>query len=321
MSVLLDEYTNAALRGDRAGAAELATNFAGRDKSCLRVVTQLLAPSQRDVGVRWQRKECTVADEHSATFVTESVLSSLAVGLEAQEPSGTVVMACAEGELHSLPARMATELLTAGGWRVIHLGTAVPATTLRHYLTEIEADVVGVSATLAANLTGAARTVRVARQAGYSVICGGRAFDASGARARAIGAHGQPRDLTEPLILDEVLWGEPLAVDMDADWAHLENQRVEVVRNALSWLATGDFADRVRSATWLEQFTAELDDIVAVGAAAMLCGDRTIVQEHRTWLQERLTAVGTPVEVARHSFDAVAAVVDATVPGAAALFT
>ena len=127
MSVLLDEYTDAALRGDRAGAAELATDFAGREESCLRVVTQLLAPSQRDVGERWMHNECTVAEEHSATFVTESVLSSLVVGLEAQEPAGTVVMVCGEGEFHSLPARMATELLTAGGWRVIHLGAAMPA--------------------------------------------------------------------------------------------------------------------------------------------------------------------------------------------------
>ena len=320
MSVLLDEYTDAALRGDRAGAAELATDYAGRDESCLRVVTQLLAPSQRDVGERWMRGECTVAEEHSATFVTESVLSSLAVGLVAPEHAGTMVMVCAEGELHSLPTRMATELMITNGWRVIHLGSSMPVGKLRYYLAEVDADVVGVSVTMATNLTGAARTVRAARQAGYSVICGGQAFDSSGSRARSIGAHGQPGDMTQPLVLDDVLWGEPLAVNMDADWAHLEFQRREVVRDALSWLGTGDFADRVRSAAWLAEFTADLDDIVAAGAAAMLCGDRTIVLEQRTWLEERLTAVGTPVEVARHSFDAVAAVVDKRVPGASAIF-
>lgn len=320
MSVLLDEYTDAAVRGDRAGAAELAADFAGRDASCLRVVTQLLAPSQRDVGERWRRGECTVAEEHSATFVTESVLSSLAVGLETMEPAGTMVMVCAEGEMHSLPARMATELMIADGWKVIHLGSSMPAAKLRFYLAEIDVDLVGVSVTLATNLPGAARTVRAARQAGYSVICGGRAFDSSGSRARAIGAHGQPGDLAEPLVLDEVLWGEPLAVDMDADWAHLEFQRVDVVRDAVALLGTGDFADRVRSATWFEEFTADLDDIVAAGAAAMLCGDRTIVLEQRTWLEERLTSTGRPVEVAQRSFDAVAAVVDKRVPGASAFF-
>ncbi len=320
MSVLLDEYTDAALRGDRAGAAELATNFADRDASSLSVVTQLLAPSQRDVGERWLRNECTIAEEHSATFVTESVLSSLAVGLEPKEPAGTVVMVCGETEMHSLPARMATELLTAEGWRVIHLGSAMPVAKLRYYLAEIDADLVGLSVSLATNLPGAARTVRAARQAGYSVICGGQAFDSSGTRARAIGAHGQAGDLAEPLVLDEVFWGEPPATAMDADWARLESQRVEIVRDALSWLGTGDFADRVRSATWLAQFTADLDDLVAAGAAAMLCGDQTIVDEQRTWLEQRLTALGTPVEVVQNSFDALGAVVDKRVPGASELF-
>ena len=223
--------------------------------------------------------------------------------------------------MHSLPTRMATELLTADGWRVIHLGGAMPAGKLRYYLADLAADLVGVSVTLATNLTGAARTVHAARQAGCSVICGGRAFDSSGSRARSIGAHGQPGDLTEPLVLDEVLWGEPRAVNLDADWARLDFQRAQVVRAALSWLGTGDFADGVRSATWLAQFTADLDDIVAAGAAALLCDDRTIVLEQRTWLEERLTAVGTPVEVARRSFDAVAAVVDRRVPGASAVFS
>ena len=93
----------------------MAEDFAGRDASCLWVVTQLIAPSQREVGERWLRAECSVGDEHAATFVTESVLSSLAVGLEAGRPAGTLVMVCAEGEWRGLPARMATELLIAGG--------------------------------------------------------------------------------------------------------------------------------------------------------------------------------------------------------------
>ena len=93
-----------------------------------------------------------------------------------------------------------------------------------------------------------------------------------------------------------------------------------IVRNALAWLGAGDFADRVRSVTWLEQVTAELDDVVAVGAAAMLCDDPLIVTEHRTWLEERLSAIGTPIDVAERSFEAVAAVVDDVVPGASRLF-
>ena len=230
-----------------------------------------------------------------------------------------MVMVCGETEMHSLPARMATELLTAEGWRVIHLGSAMPVAKLRYYLAEIDADLVGLSVSLATNLPGAARTVRAARQAGYSVICGGQAFDSSGTRARAIGATDN-RATWPSRSCSTRCSGANRPRRMDADWARLESQRVEIVRDALSWLGTGDFADRVRSATWLAQFTADLDDLVAAGAAAMLCGDQTIVDEQRTWLEQRLTALGTPVEVVQNSFDALGAVVDKRVPGASELF-
>jgi methanogenic corrinoid protein MtbC1 len=320
MSVMLEEYTDAALRGDRSSAIALAADFAGRDRSCLRVVDQLLAPSQREVGRRWMHELCTVGDEHAATFVTDSVLSWLAVGIEARPSRGTLVMVCAENEWHALPARMATELLIAGGWRVVHLGPATPAGHLRSFLDEVEADVVGVSATTTANLTGAARSVRTARRLGYPVLCGGAAFDVAGRRARAIGAHGQPTDLGALRVLDDVTWGETSGPDFDGDWARLDVERVRVVRDAVSWLGAGDFADHVRSAAWLEKVTAELDGIVGVTASALLCEDPGIVAEHRTWLRARLTALGTPVEAADRSCAAIAAVVDHVVPGASALF-
>jgi methanogenic corrinoid protein MtbC1 len=318
---LLAEYTDAALRGDRATALALATDFAGRERWCLRVVDQLLAPSQHEVGMRWQQDRCTVGEEHAATFVTDSVLSSLAVGIEPSRTVGTIVMVCAEGEMHALPARMATELLIAGGWRVVHLGPATPAGQLRTFLAGVEADAVGVSATVTTNLTGAARTVRVARRLGYPVLCGGAAFDPSGRRARAIGAHGQPRGLGEPLALDDITWGDTAGPDMDGDWARLDVERVRVVRDAVAWLGAGDFADDVRSTSWFEQVTAELERIVSVGASALLCDDPGIVSAHRTWLGERLAAIGTPEDVADRSFEAVAAVIDRVVPGASALFS
>lgn len=318
--MLLAEYTDAALRGDRTTALALASDFAGREPSCLRVVDQLLAPSQQEVGLRWQHDQCTVGEEHAATFVTDSVLSSLAVGIEPRRPVGTLVMVCAEGEWHALPARMATELLIAGGWRVIHLGPATPAAQLWAFLTGVEADAVGVSATMTANLTGAARTVRVARRLGYPVLCGGAAFDATGRRARAIGAHGQPRGLSGRLVIDEVSWGETAAPDMDGDWARLDVERVRIVRDAVAWLGAGDFADEDRAASWLEPITVELERIVSVTASALLCDEADMVSEHRAWVRERLAAIGAPAGAADRSFDAVAAVVDRVVPGASTLF-
>lgn len=319
MTTQLEQYTDAALAGDRSAAASIAAEFAGADDSCERLVTELLAPSQRLVGDRWQHELCSVGAEHAATFVTESVLASLAVGNEPRIPAGTIVIVCAEGEWHALPARMASELLIADGWRVIHLGPATPAAQLRTYLAGVDADAVGVSATVAGNLTGAARTVRVARQLGFPVLCGGAAFDAAGRRARAIGASGQPRDLAAGLSLDDVVWGETALPDTDDDWAYIDFERVRIVRDALTWLGSSDFNQHDRASSWLEHVAAELDAIVSVVAAAVLCDDPSIVAEHRTWFSDRLESVGTPAGAAHRSFDAIAAVIDDIVPNTSSL--
>lgn len=316
---VVEEYTTAALAGDRAAAADIAAEFAGVDGSSRRVIHDLFAPSQRIIGERWQHQLCTVGQEHAATFVTESVLSSIAVGLEPAPTKGTLVMVCAEGEWHGLPARMATELLISDGWRVFHLGPSTPAPALRTYLAGIDADVVGVSVTLPANLTGAARTVRVARQLGFPVIAGGAAFTGHGHRARAIGANGLVADLEGDVDLGALNDDDTPLPDIEGDWARIEFDRVRIVRDALRRFGGGrdDVLDPSGSAaSWLEHLAAELDDIVVHVAAAMLCDDVTIIDEFHAWYDDRLAALGTPRAASAAAFAAVADAVEQLVPGA-----
>jgi methanogenic corrinoid protein MtbC1 len=317
--VLVEEYTDAALAGDRRRAAELALDYATTSPGVVPVVLDLLAPSQRLVGERWLDEECSVGAEHAATFVTENVLASLSVGLEPAEHRGTIVVVCAEGEWHGVPARMATELLIADGWRVVDLGPATPADQLRAYLAGVEADAVGVSVTMTGNLAGAARTVDVARRLGLPTVCGGAAFDAGGRRARAIGASGQCLDLTAGLDLDTTCREHPPPVDLDSEWAYLDFERDRVVRDALTLLtAPARRPGRRVDPSWAAHLAAELDDVLDVVVAAMLCGDPTIVDEHRDWLGRRALAAGRGDDPAQW-FDALAAVIDDVSTGAAGL--
>lgn len=82
----LDRYISAALSGARSRAAEIAAAEVvardGEHAPAVRLVGELLAPAQVQVGEMWLDRRCSVGDEHAATFVTESVLSSLTVGFE-----------------------------------------------------------------------------------------------------------------------------------------------------------------------------------------------------------------------------------------------
>lgn len=319
MQQVLDSYTRAALTGDRAGAAELAAGALRASDDPAHVITRLLAPSQVDVGNRWLERQCSVGAEHTATFVTESVLASVAVGLEPAVPVGRFIMVCAEGEWHGMPARMAAELLMLQGWRVTYLGPATPAAHLRAYLADAEADAVGVSCSLAANLPGAARTVRVARQLGFTVVVGGRAFGQSPRRARAIGADGWASTIAEGFDLDATVWSRTTEPDPDGEWALVDHERLEVTRRAMRWLVGNDRAGMLDTGGWLEHVVADVEDVIRHATAALLCNDQGVLADHRRWLGQLMVANSLPDDLATVCFESVADALGDVSPRAAAM--
>jgi methanogenic corrinoid protein MtbC1 len=316
---VIERYTDAAISGDRPNAAELASRMLRDLGEPEAVIRGLLVPSQVEVGNRWQERACGVGHEHAATFITESVLSSLSVGMEPQSSKGTLVMVCADGEWHSLPARMASELLMLQGWKVTFLGPATPAEHLRGYLADVDADAVGVSCTVAANLTGAARAVRVARHLGYTVVVGGAAFGNNSMRARAVGADGWVRDVADGFDLDRYVWPRVAEPDPDGDWARIDHDRLDLVRQAVRWISVNHPAVIANPGSWLEHVINDLDEIVRFAASAELCHDASILVAYRDWLTEVVTASGLPEGTVQVGFDAVSAVLEPIAPRVAAM--
>ena len=79
------------------------------------------------VGQLWQSALWSVIDEHIATGVAETALSAAAVVDRRAPTRGHVVVACVEGDWHSLPARMVAEVLESEGWSVRFLGASHPS--------------------------------------------------------------------------------------------------------------------------------------------------------------------------------------------------
>ena len=101
-----------------------------------------------------------------ATAITDAVLAALAWRIEAAEDQGHLVATCAEGEWHSLPARMAAEVLRTHGWLVTFLGASTPADHLRRFVDEVGAVGVVVSCSVPIFLSGASGRSRRRRRQG-----------------------------------------------------------------------------------------------------------------------------------------------------------
>ena len=68
------DYLRALSRQDRSAAVGVAGRAADARASVEEVIEQMLVPAQVEVGVRAQRDDWSIADEHAATAITEVVL-------------------------------------------------------------------------------------------------------------------------------------------------------------------------------------------------------------------------------------------------------
>lgn len=165
-------FLDLALAGDRSQAVGLALGLHDEGVPLPVLLTDLIGVAQREVGARWHRAEVTSAEEHVVTGVSQAALEALSSNAHRQDPTGTVVVACAEGDWHSLPAQMLAEALRADGQEVLYLGASTPAEDVSALIRRRRSDALAVTCNLALSYLGVARLVDAAHSHGVPVLAG-----------------------------------------------------------------------------------------------------------------------------------------------------
>lgn len=284
------------------------------------IISDVLCPAQVRVGELWEQGIWTVADEHAATAVTETALAALAAATARRTATTPhVVVACAEGEWHTLPARMAAAVVSAGSdTRVTLLGPSLPAEHLGRRLAAGDVDLLALSCTLPANLLGAARSIAAAQAAGVPVIAGGRAFGRTPRRADAIGADAwaaEAADLLGPV-------PEQTRVSSSVPHEALLLDGVSETAVALAYDRLVGAYPRLETMTTFQQARTreDLRWIARFAAAAVLTADVTILDDFLGWLG-RLLDGKVPLAVLATSVRMVADVVEPQAPLGAQLLS
>lgn len=271
---------------------------------------RLVTATQVEVGVRWQRGELSVPQEHAATAVSEAVVRHHLEQARATRPRvdrvpSPVVVACAEREWHALPGLLLAAALSRRGLDVVSLGADVSAQRLHGALLDAPAAAVLVSASLSSSLPRVRAHVETARSVGTPVVVGGSAFDPAGRRAAALGANAQaadaagaadlvaalPRHVAPAPVLTHDGVGE--AVLIEADQARL----VDSVRDLLLSRAHRDSADATDPAVedrWSRVLDDQLPHVVGSVAAALLVQEAAVLAEVRGWLGSVLSSRAAP---------------------------
>lgn len=183
-------YLTASLAGEKEHALELCTQLLKMGWTTEKIYRQLLLWSQNRIGDLWAMCEVSVAQEHIASMVTQFVMAHMYKAIERPlKTKGTVLIAGVEGELHTLPAHFASDLLEMKGWDVRFCGTHLPNDNIITMIEETGPDVVGLSTTMVFNIpTTVELTEKIrARFSSLPIVLGGRAWASQSQLAKELG--------------------------------------------------------------------------------------------------------------------------------------
>jgi methanogenic corrinoid protein MtbC1 len=283
---------------DRDGALAVMRSLRADGLTGSQLITAVLAPAQRRVGRLWETDRWDVAQEHAASGIVDAALAEIELESDVVPVHGSVVVTCAEGEWHVLPARMLAEQLRQSGWSVTFLGGSTPASDLAHFLDLVEPVAVALSCSMPVLLAGAERSIAAVHGHGVPVIAGGAGFGGDGRRAQALGADGWADSSdAAAAILHEWCQGRPSLRPGPTLGPALvfESIRPELRRESARQVHAPSDA------------LGALDQVLDAVGVSLLTGDLTVIDGVVAWLHAALGCRGLSFDQAAPSLEAMAA--------------
>jgi len=213
LTLLRDRYLTALVVGARQEALEVGVEEAlAEDVPAASVYLEVIQAAQYEVGRLWQARRLSVAQEHLATEISRSAMAQLQPHLPYRRNNGKrAVVACVEGELHDLGARMVADFLEMTGFEFAYLGANVPDENLAQLVRERRPDLVALSATTTSHAPALRRAIGVVRAVEGSripIAAGGQLLVRKPDLGRRLGIDIQACDAGTLIAVLEQFFGE-----------------------------------------------------------------------------------------------------------------
>ncbi len=304
-----DRLWRALLDRDEDAAAATILKMLDGGFSAEDVLLDVIAPTQKKVGLEWAANRITVAQEHAATAINDRVIAALAhhrAGWPVAH-AGRVTVACVDGEWHSLPARLLAEVLRLRGWQVDFLGAQVPTPHLVAHVHHNGPDAVALSCSIPTQLPTAHAAISATQAAGATVLAGGAAFGPDGRYAYQFGADAWAPDARGAV---ELLRTGVAAVPTAAmhqpidDLPHLADQEYtmvvrtapQLVKATIAQLADRFPAMHTYDERQLQRTSEDIAHIVDHLATALYVDDDELFTGFISWTAEILEARSVPAD-------------------------
>jgi len=172
-------YLNELLDGDKKQCAQIVLNLIAQKISIKEIYMELFQRSMYRIGEMWEREKCSVAGEHVATKITESLIELASTSSLGDDDNGKLALiTCVDKEYHELGARMVAGFLEAYGWRTIFIGSNTPQSDIQNFVREKKPDLVGISNNFYINVFRLIKLIQAIKEEfpDQEIIVGGQAL-------------------------------------------------------------------------------------------------------------------------------------------------
>jgi methanogenic corrinoid protein MtbC1 len=192
-------FEAALLAGRQREALGIVDACLDNGRSLVDLELHVILPALYQIGEKWHANKVTVAQEHLATAIVQSVMTA---GLLRSQPprmiGKKVLLACVAGNSHAIGLRMVSDGFQLAGWDVQFLGANVPTSALVGQAIAWKPDLLGLSVSFAQQLRVVKDVIADldARLGGArpAVIIGGLAVNRFDQLAGALGADAHRAD-------------------------------------------------------------------------------------------------------------------------------
>ncbi|MDR7870684.1 MAG: cobalamin-dependent protein [Tissierellaceae bacterium] len=172
-------YLNAILSSDTRLAHKVIHDARNQGISIADIYEEILAKVMYEIGALWHKNIITIAKEHYASSVTQTIISSFYNEIFSQPKKGLTLVSCAIGsELHEMGIRMLSDIFEYEGWDTYYLGSALPEASLIESIENLKPDLVSISVTMQPYLSICEKTIIKIREKfpHVKIAVGGQAF-------------------------------------------------------------------------------------------------------------------------------------------------
>lgn len=173
------EFQNYLVDGNYEKCSEFIHNVLEENDDIKVVYDEILKKSLYTVGELWEASKISVATEHLASAIIETILSEIYFKVFTENKiDKTVVVACTENEFHQVGVKMVSDIFQMNGWQVHFFGANTDIGQIIETIEKVNPDILALSLSIPFNLPTLDRMLDKIKShfPDLFVLVGGQAF-------------------------------------------------------------------------------------------------------------------------------------------------